>query len=195
LNSRLVFKVQKNLGLKNWSDIQYTGGLQFGLPIRQPDSLVIRKTTVVNKVKDVVEYKKKDFTITISADVIKLALDNTINFYLDAQGRPTLTPESQSFLVDLGNSLQSSLSSWELLRIDAETKKQMQIIRDSLVSTGVPAGKVQLGKLLEKLDDGGNISVDFTFTGVQSTKDLATAIRNAMLASKVPENCQKGVCE
>ncbi|MEY4066357.1 MAG: hypothetical protein RIR26_2565 [Pseudomonadota bacterium] len=195
LNSRLVFKVQKNLGLKNWSDIQYTGGLQFGLPLRQPDSLVIRKTTVVNKVKDVVEYKKRDFNITISSDVIKLALDNTLNFYIDTQGRPTLTPESQAFLVDLGNSLQSSLSSWDLLRIDSETKKHSQIIRDSLVSTGVPSAKVKVGRTLEKLEDGGNISVDFTFTGVKNTKDLASAIRNAMIASKVPENCKKGVCE
>jgi hypothetical protein len=195
LNSRLLFKVQTNIGLKNWTDVQYTAGLQFGLPIRQPDSLVIRKTTLVSKVKDVVEYKKKDFTITVSADVIKLALDNTINFYLDAQGRPTLTPESQAFLVDLGNSLQSSLNSWELLRIDAETKRHMQIIRDSLVSTGVPSGKIKVGRTLESVDDGGNISVDFTFSGVQNTKDLANSIRSAMLASKIPENCQRGVCE
>ena len=195
LNSRFIVKVLTNLGLKNWTDIQYLGGVQFGLPITQPDSLVIRKTTFVKKVKDVVEYRKKDFTITITTNVIKLALDNIINFYKDKSGPPTLTTESQSFLVDLGNSLQTVVSSWEALRIDAETQAHISVVRDSLVSTGVPPNKVKQGRSIKGIDDGGNISVDFTFSGVGDPRLLAESIRSAMSAMQIPENCQKGACE
>lgn len=194
LNSRILIKVMSNLGLKNWQDIAFMGGVQFGLPIRQPDSLVIRRTTTIGKVKDVLEYQKKDFTITIRANVIKLALDNIVNFYV-RDGRPTLTPESQSFLVDLGASLQSAISSWETLRIDAESAEHITVVRESLVSTGVPPDKVKAGRTLGAVNDGGNISVDFTFTGVRNPRTLASAIRKAMNAMQIPENCQKGTCE
>jgi hypothetical protein len=195
LNSRFILKVLTNLGLKNWSDIQYLGGVQFGIPVTQPDSLVIRKTTVVNKVKDIIEYRKKDFTITVTSNVIKLALDNIVSFYNDGSGRPTLTPESQSFLVDLGNSLQSAISSWETLRIDAETPVHITVVRESLISTGVPSNKVKPGRSLKAVDDGGNISVDFTFSGVSDPRVLAESIRNAMSSMQIPESCQKGACE
>jgi hypothetical protein len=156
---------------------------------------VIRKTTVVNKVKDIIEYRKKDFTITVTSNVIKLALDNIVSFYSDGSRRPTLTPESQSFLVDLGNSLQSAISSWETLRIDAETTAHITVVRESLISTGVPSNKVKPGRSIKAVDDGGNISVDFTFSGVSDPRVLAESIRNAMSSMQIPENCQKGACE
>jgi hypothetical protein len=54
---------------------------------------------------------------------------------------------------------------------------------------------VRLGKLLPQIEDGGNVSVDFTFTGVQDIAILQNAIRQAMNAMKIPENCKDGVCE
>ncbi|MBM3382649.1 MAG: hypothetical protein FJY29_09445 [Betaproteobacteria bacterium] len=194
LNMKFLFKFASNLGLKNWTDYSLMGGIQFGLPIRQPDSLVIRKVTVVSKVKDITEVKRRDFTITVTANVVKLALDNIINFIND-KGRPTLTPESQSFLIDLGGSLQAAITSWEILRVEAETPAHINAVRESLVSTGVPPNKVRTGRVLKAVLDGGNISVDFTFTGVRDSAMLSEAIRNAMKAAQVPENCQQGTCE
>lgn len=196
LNSRLTLKAATNLGLKGWKDITYLFGLQFGLPFRQPDSLVIRKTTVVNKLRDVVEYRKKDFTITLTANVVKLALDNILTFYVDPEGKPTLTAEAQSFLVDLGSSLKDSDSLWESLRVDAQSPGHITSVRNSLISIGVPGDKVRRGKSLQEIADGGNASVDFTFSGVKNTNLLAEKIREAMKQSKVPENCTKnGTCE
>jgi hypothetical protein len=182
--------------LKGWKDITYLGGVQFGLPFRQPDSLVIRKTTVVNKLRNEIEYRKKDFTITVTANVVKLALDNILTFYVDPSGRPTLTAEAQSFLVDLGNSLQNSNYLWEFLRIDAQSIGHITAVNDSLVSIGVPANKVRRGRSTQEVADGGNASVDFTFGGVKDAAQLAEKIRESMKAAKVPENCNKnGTCE
>jgi hypothetical protein len=196
LNSRITLKAITNLGLSGWSDIAYLGGVQFGLPFRQPDSLVIRKTTVVNKLRDVVEYRKKDFTITVSANVIKLALDNILTFYVDPSGRPTLTAEAQSFLVDLGASLSSNLSLFEVLRIDAQSPEHITTVHDSLISIGVVEAKIKKGKSLQAIADGGNASVDFTFSGVKDANTLAERIRAAMKSARIPENCNKnGTCE
>jgi hypothetical protein len=194
LNMKLLLKFASNLGLKNWTDYSVMGGVQFGLPIRQPDSLVIRKVTVVNKIKDITEIRRRDFTITITANVMKLALDNIVNF-INEKGRPTLTPESQAFLIDLGNSLQSAITAWETLRVDAETPAHINAVRESMVSTGVPPNKIRAGRALKAVLDGGNISVDFTFTGVRDSAVLADAIRNAMKSAQIPENCQQGTCE
>jgi hypothetical protein len=194
LNMKLLVKFASNLGLKNWSDYSIMTGIHLGLPIRQPDSLVIRKVTVVNKVKDVTEIRRRDFTITITANVMKLALDNIVNFINDT-GRPTLTPESQAFLIELGASLQSAITSWETLRIDAETPAHINAVRESLISTGVPPNKVRTGRGLKAVLDGGNISIDFTFTGVRDSGALSEAIRNSMKAAQIPENCQQGTCE
>jgi hypothetical protein len=194
LNARFVAKYMTTLGLKGWQDQVILGGLQFGLPIKKPDTTQITKTTIIKSKKEIIDYRKKSFTITVTADVIKLALDNTVSFY-GSRKNPTLTPESQSFLVDLGGSLQQVISAWETLRIDAETQSHMNAVRRSLVSTGVPPNKVRLGKLLPQIEDGGNVSVDFTFTGVQDIAILQNAIRQAMNAMKIPENCRDGVCE
>ena len=194
LNMRLLVKFASNMGLKNWTDYSIMGGVQLGLPIRQPDSLVIRKVTVVNKLKEVTEIRRRDFTITITANVMKLALDNTVNF-INKKGRPVLTPDSQSFLIDLGGSLQSAITSWETLRIDAETNAHIHAVRESLVSTGLPPAKVRTGRGLKAVLDGGNVSIDFTFTGVRDPAALSEAIRNSMKAAQVPENCQQGTCE
>ncbi len=196
LNSRITLKTITTLGLKGWKDIAYLGGIQFGLPFRQPDSLVIRKTTVVNKLRDVVEYRKKDFTITVSASVVKLALDNILTFYVDPSGRPTLTAEAQSFLIDLGASLTTNADLFETLRIDAQSPGHITSVHDSLISIGVSASKVKKGRSLQEVADGGNASVDFTFRGVKDTNLLAERIRSAMKTAKVPENCNKnGTCE
>lgn len=196
LNSRITLKTITNIGLKGWKDIAYLGGIQFGLPFRQPDSLVIRKTTVVNKLRSEVEYRKKDFTITITANVVKLALDNILTFYVDPSGKPTLTPEAQSFLVDLGTSLQNASHLWETLRIDAQSSGHMMAVNDSLVSIGVPANKIRRGRKTQEIADGGNASVDFTFGGVKDSSQLADKIRKSMKLSKIPENCDKnGTCE
>jgi hypothetical protein len=196
LNSRITLKTIATMGLKGWSDIAYLGGIQFGLPFRQPDSLVIRKTTVLNKLRDVVEYRKKDFTITISANVVKLALDNILTFYVDPSGRPTLTAEAQSFLVDLGASLSNNSSLFDILRIDAQSPEHIVSVHDSLISIGVPGAKVKKGRSLQEVADGGNASVDFTFSGVKDSNALAESIRKAMKSAKIPENCNKnGTCE
>jgi hypothetical protein len=196
LNSRITLKTITNVGLKGWKDITYLGGVQFGLPFRQPDSLVIRKTTIVNKLRNEVEYRKKDFTITVTANVVKLALDNILTFYVDPSGRPTLTAEAQSFLVDLGSSLQNANYLWDSLRIDAQSSGHITAVNDSLVSIGVPANKIRRGRSTQEVADGGNASVDFTFGGVKDANQLAEKIRESMKAAKVPENCNKnGTCE
>lgn len=196
LNSRVTLKASTNLGLKGWKDMAYLMGVQFGLPFRQPDSLIIRKTTTVNKLREVVEYRKKDFTITLTANVVKLALDNVLTFYVDPSGRPTLTPEAQVFLLNIGNSLQANDYLWEGLRVDAQSPGHIAAVADSLGSIGVPSRKIKRGKSLQEVADGGNASVDFTFSGVKNTQELADKIREAMKSAKVPENCNKnGVCE
>ncbi len=194
LNARVVAKYMTTLGLKGWQDQIILGGLQFGLPIKKPDTKQITKTTIIKSKKEIIDYRKKSFTITVTADVIKLALDNTVSFY-GSRKNPTLTPESQAFLVDLGASLQQVISSWETLRVDAETRQHMNATRRSLISTGVPPSKVRLGKLLPQIEAGGSVSVDFTFTGVQDIATLQDAIRSAMNAMRIPENCKDGVCE
>jgi hypothetical protein len=194
LNARFLAKYMTTLGLKGWQDQVFLGGLQIGLPIKKPDTRSITKTTVIKSKKEIIDYRKKSFTITVTADVIKLALDNTVSFY-GGRSNPTLTPSSQSFLVDLGGSLQQAISAWETLRIDAESGTHMKLIKESLVSTGVPPNKVRNGKRLPPIDDGGTVSVDFTFTGVQDIAALQDAIRQAMKAMKIPENCSNGVCE
>lgn len=196
LNTRLTLKASTNLGLKGWKDIAYLGGVQFGLPFRQPDLLVIKKTTTVNKLREEVEYRKKEFKISLTANVVKLALDNVLTFYVDPEGRPTLTAEAQSFLVDLGGALQSQEGLWETLRIDAQTPGHVKSVHDSLISIGVPSQKVRKGRSTQEVADGGNASVDFTFSGVKNSALLADTIRNSMKLAKVPENCTKeGICE
>ncbi|MFZ9520130.1 MAG: hypothetical protein ACO3A4_06595 [Silvanigrellaceae bacterium] len=196
LNSRVTLKAHTSLGLKGWKDVAYAMGIQFGLPFRQPDSLIIRKTTTVNKLREVVEYRKKDFTITLTANVVKLALDNVLTFYVDPSGRPTLTPEAQVFLLNIGNSLTANDYLWESLRVDAQSPGHITSVTDSLGSIGVPSRKIKRGKSLQEVADGGNASVDFTFSGVKNTQQLADKIREAMKTAKIPENCNKnGVCE
>lgn len=194
LNSRIIAKALRNHNLKNWSDLIFMAGVQFGLPIRQPDSLVIRKSTTITKVREVLEVQKKDFRITVKATAVKLALDNIVNFYVK-EGTPVLTPEAQSFLIDLSESLQSASSSWEGLRIDAQTQEHINVIKVSLLSSGLSEEKVKTGRTLNAIQDGSGVSVDFTFTGVRNPKDLGAAIRRAMNTMQIPENCQNGVCE
>jgi hypothetical protein len=194
INARFYAKFMTSLGLKSWQDQIFLGGLQIGLPLKKPDTKLITKTTIIKRKKEIIDYRKKSYTITVTADVIKLALDNTITFY-DSNSNPTLTPEAQAFLVDLGASLQEVVSSWETLRIDAETRAHMVATLRSLASTGVPSNKLKLGKILPAIGDGGAVSVDFTFTGVQDIAALQDSIRRAMNSMKIPENCRNGVCE
>jgi len=193
LNTRFVGRVMTSLNDKNWLGLYFMVGAQIGLPFSQTEELTIKESTVKTKEKRIVEYKKQEFKFKVTRDIIKLVLDNLVVFY-DDPGYPTLLTESQSFLIDLAQSLSDSGKDWGLLRIDSVSKDHAQVIRDALVSAGIEEKKVKVGGVIAG-QKGTNPPVEFSFTGVRDQTKLMTAVRQAMKAISVPETCQDGVCK
>lgn len=193
LNTRFVGRVMTTLNDTNWLGVYMMAGVQVGLPFTQPEILTIQETTTKTNEKRVVEYKKQEYKFKVTRDVVKLIVDNLVVFFSDP-GYPTLTTESQSFLIDLAQSLSTSEQEWGTLRIDTVSKDHGQVIRDALVSAGISDKKVRFGLILPG-PKVSNPPVEFSFTNVQNSLKLMDSVRNAMKAMEIPETCEGGVCK
>lgn len=193
LNTRFVGRFMTTLNDTNWLGVYLMAGVQVGLPFTQPEMLTIQETTTKINEKRVVEYKKQEYKFKVTRDVLKLIVDNLVVFFSDP-GYPTLTTESQSFLIDLAQSLGASEQEWGTLRIDTVSKEHGQVIRDALVSAGISDKKVRFGLVLPG-PQVSNPPVEFSFTNVRNSLKLMDSVRNAMKAMDVPETCEGGMCK
>ncbi|MEN9825571.1 MAG: hypothetical protein RI953_1316 [Pseudomonadota bacterium] len=193
LNTRFVGRFMMPVNYKNWLGFYTSLGVQVGLPISQPETLTIQETTVKTTEKRIVEYKKQFYKFKITRDLVKLVLDNLIVFYPEP-GFPTITTESQSFLIDLSQSLAEAEKNWGTLLIETVSRDHAQVIRDSLVSAGMPENKVRLGPVVQGDATSANPPVEFTFKGVKNQPQMMDAVRRAMQTLAIPETCADGTC-
>lgn len=194
LNTRLVARYMQPMNYDNWTGQFAMVGVQLGLPFTQPDSLTVHESILKTKEKKTLEYKKQVFKFKVTRDLIKLALDNLVVFYPDPE-LPTLTPESQSFLIDLSQSLSSTENTWSALRIDTISKAHAQAVRDALVATGVTNTKVKLGQPVAGDMNSANPPVELAFKGVKNQAVLMDAVRQAMKAMSISETCGESFCQ
>lgn len=194
LNTRFVGRLMMPLNYKDWLGIMFMAGVQIGLPFTQPDNLIIQESTVKTNEKRIVEYKKKVYKFKVVRDVIKLVLDELVVFYPEP-GYPTMTTESQSFLIDLSSSLSQTENEWGSLQVDTVTKEHGQVIRDALISAGISDKKVNVGAALGGDKESATPPVEFTFKNVKQPQKLVEAVRQAMSAMSIPETCEGGQCQ
>lgn len=193
LNTRFVGRMMTTLNDTNWLGIYLMAGVQVGLPFTQPEILTIQETTTKTSEKRIVEYRKQEYKFKVTRDIVKLVLDNLVVFFPDP-GYPTLTTESQSFLIDLAQSLSTTEKEWGTLRIDTVSKDHGQVIRDALVSAGISDKKVAFGQVVSG-PKVSNPPVEFSFTNVKNSSKLIDSVRQAMKAIDIPETCEGGVCK
>ncbi|NBW81323.1 hypothetical protein EBR21_06170, partial [bacterium] len=141
----------------------------------------------------IVEYKKQYYKFKITRDLVKLVLDNLVVFYPEP-GYPTITTESQSFLIDLSQSLADAEKNWGTLLIETVSRDHAKVIRDSLVSAGMPENKIKLGPVIQGDITSANPPVEFTFKGVKNQPQMMDAVRRAMQTLAIPETCADGTC-
>lgn len=193
LNTRFVGRMMTTLNDTNWLGIYLMAGIQVGLPFTQPEILTIQEITTKTSEKRVVEYRKQVYKFKVTRDIVKLVLDNLVVFFPDP-GYPTLTTESQSFLIDLAQSLSTTEKEWGTLKIDTVSKDHGQVIRDALVSAGISDKKVGFGQVVSG-PKVSNPPVEFSFTNVKNSSKLIDSVRQAMKAIDIPETCEGGVCK
>ena len=193
LNTRFVARFMMPLNYKNWLGVFTTVGVQVGLPISQPETLTVQETTIKTTEKRIVEYKKQYYKFKITRDLVKLVLDNLVVFYPEP-GYPTITTESQSFLIDLSQSLADAEKNWGTLLIETVSRDHAKVIRDSLVSAGMPENKIKLGPVIQGDITSANPPVEFTFKGVKNQPQMMDAVRRAMQTLAIPETCADGTC-
>jgi hypothetical protein len=194
LNTRFVGRAMVPVNYKDWAALHLLAGVQIGLPFTQPEVLTVQESTVKTTEKRVVEYRKQVFRFKMTRDVVKLVLDNLILFYPEP-GYPTMTTESQSFLIDLSQSLATNESNWTSLQVDTVTKNHARVVRDAIFSAGVTDKKVRVGLVLQGNKAAANPPVEFTFKGVKNQSQLMDAVRRAMVQMSIPETCEGGVCQ
>ncbi|MEN9809410.1 MAG: hypothetical protein RLZZ488_977 [Pseudomonadota bacterium] len=194
LNTRFVGRIMLPINYKDWLGLMFMAGVQIGLPFSQPDNLIVQESTIKTSEKRIVEYKKKVYKFKVVRDVIKLVLDDLVVFYPEP-GFPTLTTESQSFLIDLSNSLSQTENEWGNLQVDTVTKDHGQVIRDALVSAGINDKKVKVGPALGGDKESATPPVEFTFKNVKQPQKLMDAVRQAMSSMSIPETCEGGECQ
>lgn len=194
LNTRFVGRVMMPLNYKDWLGLFVVAGVQIGLPFTQPESLTIKESTITTSEKKIVEYKKQVYSFKVTRDVFKLVLDNLVVFYPEP-GYPTITTESQSFLIDLAQSLTQNDGNWGSLQVDTVSKDHGQVTRDAMVSAGISERKVRVGAVLPGDKLSATPPVEFTFKGVKNQGQMMDAVRRAMKSMSIPETCgEDGKC-
>ncbi|MBM3383131.1 MAG: hypothetical protein FJY29_11920 [Betaproteobacteria bacterium] len=192
LNTRFVGRMMFTLNDKNWFGLYTMVGVQVGLPFTQPEILTIKETTTQTKEKRIVEYRKREFKIKVTRDLVKILMDNLILFY-DDPGTPLLTTETQSFMIDLVQTLTADDMDWGLLKIDTISKQHGRAIRDALVSAGIPTQKIRFGSIIPG-PRTTNPPVELGFHNVKDPNKLTEALREAMREMQVRESCEGGEC-
>lgn len=193
LNTRFVGRVMMPLNDIDWLGAYLMVGVQVGLPFVQPEVLTVKEITTKTEEKRVVQYQKQEFKFKLTRDLVKVILDGLVIFYPDP-GYPTLTTESQAFLIDFAKSLSESENQWGVMKIDTIGKDYANVVRDSLVSAGLPGKKVKVGKIIQG-KRGSTPPIEFSFLNVKDQQKLQAAVRSAMQAMQVPETCDGGECK
>jgi hypothetical protein len=193
LNTRFVGRVMLTANDVDWLGLYTMVGIQVGLPFTQPEILTIKETTTESKEKRIVEYRKREFKIKITRDLVKVLMDNLIFFY-DDPGNTLLTTETQSFLIDLVQTLTADDMEWGLLKIDTISRAHGRAIRDALVSAGVPTQKIRFGNIIPG-PRTTNPPVEFGFQNVKEPNKFSDALREAMKEMQIPETCENGECK
>lgn len=193
LNTRFVGRMLMPTNDIDWLGAYFMVGIQVGLPFVQPDILTVQEITTKTQEKRVVEYKKQEFKFKLSRDLVKVILDGLVIFYPDP-GFPTLTTESQAFLIDFAKSLSESEGDWGVLKIETVNRNYASVVRDALVSAGISEKKVRIGKALQG-KAGTTPPIEFSFVNVKDQPKLQAAVRSAMQAMQIPENCDTEACE
>jgi hypothetical protein len=193
LNTRFVGRVMMPLNDIDWLGTYLMVGVQVGLPFVQPEVLTVKEITTKTEEKRVVQYQKQEFKFKLTRDLVKVILDGLVIFYPDP-GYPTLTTESQAFLIDFAKSLSESENQWGVMKIDTIGKDYANVVRDSLVSAGLAEKKVKVGKILQG-KRGSTPPIELSFLNVKDQEKLQAAVRSAMQAMQVPETCDAGDCK
>jgi hypothetical protein len=192
LNTRFVGRVMMPVNDKEWLGAYMMAGIQVGLPFVQPEILTVQEIRTKTEEKRIVKYQKQEYKFKLTRDLIKVILDGLVIFYSDP-GYPTLTTESQAFLIDFAESLRESENEWGVLRIDTVTKDHARVVRDALVSAGITAKKVTIGKTIPG-QRGSTPAIDFSFLNAKDPQKLQSAVRSAMQAMQIPETCEDEGC-
>ena len=193
LNTRFVGRVMMPLNDKDWLGTYLMAGVQIGLPFVQPEVLTVQEITTKTEEKRVVKYQKQEFKFKLSRDLVKVLLDGLVLFYPDP-GYPTLTTESQAFLIDFAKSLSETEGEWGVLKIDTIHKDYASIVRDALVSAGITDKKVRIGKILPG-KRSSTPPIEFSFVNVKDPQKVQEAVRSAMQAMQIPETCDEESCK
>lgn len=192
LNTRFVGRVLLPINDIDWLGAYLMVGVQIGLPFVQPEVLTIQEITTKTEEKKIVKYQKQEFKFKLSRDLVKVILDGLVIFYPDP-GYPTLTTESQAFLIDFAKSLSESEGGWGVLKIDTVNKAYANVVRDALVSAGMSEKKVRVGKTLPGAK-GSTPPIEFSFVNVKDQQKVQTSVRSAMQAMQIPETCDATDC-
>jgi outer membrane protein OmpA-like peptidoglycan-associated protein len=186
--------------------------LQFGIPLRGYD-ILLRKTDVVVRSEKIQKVDvPKVVTRSVVREVSKFSLPRDLLRF--TRGQATLTPEDQSFLLELAQLLKQYQDTYRTVAVEVTVKSsgeanrdkkisesRAQSIRNVLVSAGLNAQRTLAtglgGRTLnaDRISGSGSATlVDLSFSGLTQPDQLNDALNNFVKRKATPETCRGEKC-
>lgn len=212
---RYGIQASTDLTIQNRQLLWLMVSVQMGLPILKPD-MITRKTDMdITRSRQRIVVDEKINLKVVVKEVVKFVLDrNDLPF---APKRADLQVESQSFLLELADVLQSVPDTWEELIVDGHVDNQgdssfnqrlsaarAYAVRTALVAGGLTTEKISHrghGTMRAKNpnDPQGNSPenqrIELTFGGVSDQRRLNEAISKLLARKRKPDTCSQQGCK
>ncbi|MEN9810433.1 MAG: OmpA family [Pseudomonadota bacterium] len=187
--------------------------LQFGLPLQGYDTL-LRKTDVVIRSERIQKVEvPRVISRTVVRDVSKYSLPR--DSFRFNRNDALLSPEMQSFILELSSALKPLQPYFKTLTIEAQIKaspdpqrdlrlseRRAQAIRNALVSTGLNGQRILAAGLGGRPNIGEYASgpfsvtlVDFSFTGLSQPDTVTDELNSLFKRYSTPETCKGEKCK
>jgi len=191
----------------------YGATLQFGVPLQGYDTL-LRKTDVYVRKERVQKIEvPKIITRTVVRDVSKYSLPRDIFHFV--RNSTALTPDDQGFVIELANTLRAQVANFKTVTVEAVVKlsseprrdqslseARAQLIRNALVTAGLPASRVNAvglgGRSMaeERTTNTQSLTlVELSFTGLSNPDEVTDAINLLLKRRMTPETCKGETCK
>lgn len=209
IGAQLLFEIPDNQRYVQ----TYGVTLQFGLPLMGYDTL-LRKTDVVLRSERIQKVElPRVISRTVVRDVSKYSLPR--DAFRFNRNDALLSPEMQSFILELSSALKPLQPYFKTLTIEAQIKasgdpqrelrlseRRAQAIRNALVSTGLGGQRIFAAGLGGRQNIAEYVSgpfsvtlVDFSFTGLSQPDTVNDELNNLFKRYSTPETCKGERCK
>ena len=201
--------------IDNHRQIVYYGAtLQFGIPLKNYDTL-LRRTDVLVKQERIQKVEiPKIINRSVIRDVTKFSLPLSSFKFVHSQG--TLLQEDQTTASELGETLKLQQQNFKQVTIEASVKASGDPKRDLILSEAraqsirnaiVSLGLLPINRVLAKglggrslVDDAGQPTsnttlIDLSFTGLSNPEAVSSALNLFLRRRSTPETCRGDKCK